>query len=147
MKMKLSKSQWEFIGRKTGWMQKQAGTKDKIISWLNKITKNNVDKKEFDKAYNFYEQYLRGQIKIEEMIRQLNITPEDLKKAEQIVNLGKDASIQSSLIKKSRILNFLDARIIICILIAFLSAGMYKSLKNSVENMAAHQEARYQDIK
>ena len=60
MKIKLSKSQWEFIGKKTGWMKKASAIdiNDKL-SIEEQMKKINATQQQIDMAIKMAERYNR----------------------------------------------------------------------------------------
>ncbi len=72
MKIKLSKNQWEMIGKKTGWMNKKA--------------EGSIKRSEFNEAsYMIYDVMNQYYIKTKENVMNLNIGPMEFKKEKVII--------------------------------------------------------------
>jgi hypothetical protein len=125
MKITLSKSQWEFIGKKTGWITKEAGIKDNIVKYLQKIPG-------YQTAIQAVQEFKNG-TQLKELLEKYNIQPEHLDQANNFINKFQlqSQSKNNTFITKEALQ--LDARVIICIIFIIFGLITFNNIKNIFE--------------
>jgi len=141
MKIKISKNQWAFVGRKAGWMK----TADTVN--IEEDLKN-----KFPKIYNFLRRLpgFSEAINIANNIANNVISPEeaniDKKTIDKAMQLTSKIQAQLSFDFPKKESGFIDVRVMAVVILIILGISVYRSVAKSVSEISEARQEQYDKI-
>lgn len=132
--LKISQAQWEFIGKKAGWLVRESGMGGGVMEWIKKLPG-------FNEAMLWFEKLKGNVVSVDDVIKKLNITQKEIDLAEKIVrNGGIRASDELKMVKGAGLTNYIDVRVILIVIVIFLGVGMFNAIKSGVKSIADQRQ-------